>query len=172
MRSSWAICLVSFFFAACTAVKAPRGSVPTMVKMGTDVYGGWITLHLNDSSEVAGELIAVSGEQVIICRPGETRPVPLAQITTAQLVMFKTQEGGYATWTFLNSLLTVANGFFLIFTLPVNLVTGISTSTSEGRRENSLDYPATDWSELSKYARFPQGLPEGVELGDILSRTP
>jgi hypothetical protein len=88
----------------------------------------------------------------------------------ARLIIFKNMIGAFGAWTFFGSLLTISNGYFLLFTLPTTLIMGISTIAGEAKRLNFLDYPANSFENLSKYARFPQGLPEGLNIADLRPR--
>jgi len=76
----------------------------------------------------------------------------------------------YVVWTVAGSLLTISNGGFLIFTLPPVLISGILTTVAEANRINYLDYPSNSFKELSKHARFPQGMPKGIKSSDLLPR--
>ena len=51
--------------------------------------------------------------------------------------------------------------------LPAVLISGLTPVFTESDRINYSDYPYTSFKELSKYARFPQGMPEGIKLSDL-----
>jgi hypothetical protein len=95
-----------------------------------------------------------------------------SQIDSARLIMYNTHALDYALWTTLGSVSTLSNGFYLAFTLPLWLLTGIPVSTGEARRQNYIDYPASGWAEMGKFARFPQGMPAGINPSSLWPRPP
>lgn len=156
---------------SCSTVKAPRGSVPKREAMATDAYGGWITLSLiNNENAVEGEFIAVNSDSLHVMVRDKVQSFATTEISSARVVLFNTDIGRYATWTILGSLATLSNGGLLIFTFPMWLITGIVTGSAESNRINFYDYPTSDWSELNKFTRFPQGIPDEVKITDVKPR--
>lgn len=155
----------------CSTVKAPQGSVPRRKAIVTDAFGGWISVSSKTiQSTIQGELIAISSDSVLIMSESKVQVLSKVDIDNARIIFFNNESGAYSGWTFLNSLATISNGYFLVFTLPINLITGISTASGEAKRINYYDYPALTWEELNKYARFPQGLPDQVDTKEIKPR--
>lgn len=165
------ITLSATVLCGCSTVKAPHGSVPKRKAIVTDAFGGWISASLKTTrNSIQGEFIAISSDSVFIMSDNKVQPLPKADIASARIILFNNVSDNYSGWTFLNSLATISNGYFLIFTLPINLITGISTANAEAKRINYYDYPALTWDELSKFARFPQGIPEQVDTKEIKPR--
>ena len=155
----------------CSTIKAPIGSVPNRKAITTDAYGGWLEMRLNSSNDtVAGEFIAANEDSIYIMQSGEVQRYAIPNISFARVIIFNNSSGAYVVWTVAGSLLTISNGRFLIFSLPTVLVSGILTSVAEAKRINYLDYPSNSFKELSKYARFPQGMPEGIKTSDLNPR--
>ena len=163
MRSIRLTILLTVICLGCGSVKAPQGAVPTRVLLETDAYGGWIGVTGPNGEMTQGELIALTTDSVFVLDKNELHVIALGDVTAARLIMFKTAEGGYAVWTFLGSILTLTNGGFATFTLPATIISGVSTTFNEARRINYIDYPASSWAMIGKYARFPQGLPSNVD---------
>jgi hypothetical protein len=156
---------------SCSSVKAPLGTVPVRNALATDTFGGWIELSLiSPKDSISGEFIATSNDSLYIMDRGEVKIYAVSNISLARLVIFKNMSSTFGAWTFLGSLLTISNGAFLLFTLPTTLIMGISTTIGEAKRINFLDYPSNSIENLSKYARFPQGIPEGLNIADLRPR--
>jgi len=169
-KTLFTLCII--VVCGCSSVKAPKESVPRRKAIATDAFGGWVTISLKtNQNSIQGEFIAVASDSVYIMIDNEVQLVSRADINNARVIFFNTESGSYGVWTFLNSLATISNGYFLIFTLPLNLITGISTTTGESKRINYYDYPALTWEELNKYARFPQGIPEQLDIKEIKPRS-
>jgi hypothetical protein len=61
---------------------------------------------------------------------------------------------------------TISNGYLLGITAPLWIITGIVASSNESRAP-LRGVPPLVWADLAAYARFPQGLPPGIDLGEI-----
>ncbi|MBN1387216.1 MAG: hypothetical protein JW965_02145 [Bacteroidales bacterium] len=155
----------------CSTIKAPIGSVPNRKALTTDAYGGWLEMTINSSNDsITGEFIAANEDSIYIMQNGEIQIYAISNISFARVIIFNNARGAYLIWTVAGSLLTISNGGFFIFTLPTVLVSGILTTVAESKRVNYLDYPSNGFKELSKYARFPQGMPEGIKASDLNPR--
>lgn len=63
---------------------------------------------------------------------------------------------------------SIGHGFWGIVTLPLNLVITISIANDAAKGAYKVKYPELiTWSEMSKFARFPQGLPRNINPRDI-----
>jgi hypothetical protein len=155
----------------CSTVQAPRRSVPKLKGIETDAFGGWITLSLKGSqSSIAGELIAVDTDSIFVMRSDKIHLYSKTDISTARIILYNTGSNNFLAWTILGSLATISNGGFLIITLPITLIMGITTTVAEAKRINFYDYPNISWGELNKYARFPQGITSKININDIKPR--
>lgn len=165
----FAACIL--FMGSCKTATAPKGSVPNRNGIAWDGRGGWITLSFADSTrhQIKGEFIALGQDSVYIMNSDIFSSTPIADVRSASVIMYNTETTAYAMWTILSSLLTISNGGFLAITLPLTLITGISTTVGESRRINHFDYPENDWAELNKYTRFPQGI-ERINRKDLRFR--
>ena len=150
--------------AACTSVHAPRRSVPGRSKIVTDARGGWISIRDKYYRITEGELISVSDLVVYLVTPSGVIAVSKDDILSARLIIYNTNSSEYALWTTLGSISTISNGMFLVFTFPLWWVAGIPVMAGESDRANYIDYPAADWEHFTRFSRFPQGLPEGLDI--------
>lgn len=162
---------IIFFLGSCKTVTAPKGTVPNRNGIVWDGRGGWITMSFADSTQeqIKGEFIALGQDSVYIMNSDKLSSIPVADVRSAMVIMYNTETVGFTVWTLLSSLLSISNGAFLAITLPLNLITGISTTVGESRRVNYFEYPANDWTELNKYARFPQGM-ERINRKELIFR--
>lgn len=173
LRSSLvALIGMGLFMSHCQSVKAPKGAVPSRKGIATSAFGGWVSLSFLDSTRqtVEGEFIAVNNDTVYVMAGDKMDSFKTVDIRVARIILFSNDATGFGVWTALTSLGTISNGGFLIFTLPMTLVTGILTTVGESKRVNFFEYPTHDWEELSKYARFPQGIPPGVNVDHLKLR--
>lgn len=163
------LCLL-LITAACKPVSAPHRSVPKRQALVTDARGGWISIQNRHNNFFQGELIAVSDLLVYLVTPAGAMAIPKDDILSARVVIYNTNNFEYSLWTILGSLSTISNGLFLMFTAPLWYVVGIPVTAGESNRANYLDYPAADWEHMTKFCRFPQGLPEGLDLSLLRPR--
>lgn len=162
--------LLLVFLCGCASFHAPYRWLPVADKVPEDPYGGWIEVRYMhpDSIKVEnlkGELIAVNSDTLyLLDYPLSTlRILPAANIKSARLVRYFANEGAVGALTFLGSVSTISNGWFLLFTLPGWIVGGSIAATARSF-DPVMDFPEVSLRELSPYARFPQGLPKGVNI--------
>jgi len=148
---------------------APRGWLPEADATVTDAFGGWIAVEIGREkppTRVSGELIAVGTDTVLVFAGDQLVGLPRAAITKATLAGYDIEAEVLAQWATLGSLSTLSHGVGFIISLPVWLIAGV-TSTSSAARAPLLEYPKRSWAEIAAYARFPQGLPAGVDRSTL-----
>ncbi len=151
---------------ACASNSAPKGWLPKPVEAQTVAYGGWIELGYQEGKQVRradGELIAVSADSVWVLNKSQGVVIPTITVKSGKLTAYEAQTGPLKAWATLGSLATISNGAFLIFTAPMWLIGGSLTVGGESRSPERK-HPPLAWIELAPFARFPQGMPEGIEL--------
>lgn len=152
--------------AACARSSAPKGWLPKPAEAQVAAYGGWIEVTHGERKKqrrTDGELIAVSADSIWVLNEEQSLVIPTIAVQKAKLTAYAAQTGTLTTWTLVGTLATISNGAFLIFTAPMWLVGGPITVGSESRSAERKKPPLT-WVELASFARFPQGMPEGMEL--------
>jgi len=157
--------------AACAGNPAPSGFLPSPKEAVRDLYGGWIEVTVpaaGHDGRVAGELIAASADSVwILPDTGRgTVAVATGAVKEGRLVRYRSDAGAVAGYSTLGVISTLSNGYFLIFTAPAWIITGVVASSAESGAPIRRALPLT-WAELSAYARFPEGLPPGIDLAEI-----
>lgn len=158
----------------CAHSPAPRGWLPKADASATDAFGGWLIAETGPARKpvrVAGELISVEPDSVLVFQGDH--PVMLAKqgITKATLVGYDIDSGVLSTWATLGAISTLSHGAFLVFTLPMWSIAG-GVTTSQAVHASMLEYPKGSWTEIAKYARFPQGLPAGVDRMALRRKVP
>jgi hypothetical protein len=169
--------------AACVSNPAPSGWLPPAEVAATDAFGGWITVDTaaqaqrgwfagsaTRRTEIAGELIAVHADSVFLLADSTLVSLPRAQVRRATLFAYDAQWGGLATWGFLGTLSAISNGLYFLLTGPTWIIT---SSIAAGSRSRAPMVSLSDqggWERLRLYARFPQGLPEGLDRASLRPR--
>ncbi len=153
----------------CATTHAPRGWLASASAIRTDTYGAWINVEYDsvskEKAQLGGELIAISKDSIYIAN--ETfYIIALSSIKSARLVTYKSNAEVIGGLVLLGTLSTISHGWFLIFTAPMWIIGG---SIASGVRsfEPIVDYPKQELSRFVPFARYPQGLPAGIDRNQI-----
>ena len=140
--------------------------LPTHQQIGTHPYGAYIVAVQISTHETKGELIAVDSNQLIILQKhSETCvAIPLNQITVYKIRYARSNNKAWIIPFF--TLSTVIHGFIAIITAPLNLIVTSAVIIND-RNELSYTHKNISYEQLKMFARFPQGIPDGVKLEDI-----
>lgn len=162
----------------CASVQAPDGYLPDASGTQWDVYGGWITVDYGEKDSintVEGEFIGFQDSVVYILTESDLFTIRYEKVRSASLDVNTRQTGLFAGWTLLGTLSTASHGWYFILSAPLWLLTGIPSTVSasyDGRYAD--DHPGIAWwQSVTKFSRFPQGIPKGVDLNRLkLKRYP
>jgi hypothetical protein len=170
------ILLCPLLFTGCASTYSPVGWLPDTDEVAEQAFGGWLTIitypDTVDSQErwlqYGGEFISVDEKNVYLMYDS-IHIIPKKNIMKARLDLDEKNSGAYGFWTALGTLATLSNGFYAIFTAPFWLFSGIPATVGESSRdiyevENPDDFY---WTDVQKFARFPQGLPDKVDFKKI-----
>ena len=147
-----------FLFADCATVNAPSHWLSDPDRVASDVRGGWIDIK-SLQGRITGELIAATKDTVFVA-DSALHAVVSGDIASARLVTYDASSmGGYV---FLGTLSTISNGLFLIVTAPMWIIGGSIAATSRSF-DPVIDYPSKPLTDFAPFARFPQGLPLGLD---------
>jgi hypothetical protein len=154
-----------------SAPSAPDGWLPTPAEVSRDPRGAWIQVELQHQkgapkSIVEGELIAIGPSTLYVAEPGVLRAVAIDSVAQARLSYFATNPSVAAGATVGGILLTMSNGWFLVFTAPGWLAVGTGATASRSR-DGMLRSRDADWDEFRKYARFPTDMPPSFGTGPV-----
>lgn len=113
-----------------------------------------------------GELIAVTPDSLWVLSPGGGDIVALPDLVGGQMVGWNSQYGNVGAAAILGTLSTISNGWFLFLTAPMWVVGGSLAAASQSRHPIIRALPPR-WMELRRFARFPQGLPPGIDFREL-----
>ena len=150
--------------------KGPEG-LPSPSEMPFDASGAYISLENYARQFTRGELIAADEQGVYILveniekRDGGTiHNKELQKVGRQDIKAFAVYYamGKDQNWRIpVYTLGTLSHGWWLLFTLPLNLI-ATSASSNASKKEYSLRDKEITVDDLWKYARFPQGIPDSV----------
>lgn len=154
--------VLCFLLSNCATTNAPSDWLSDPEQVASDPFGGWIDVWSREG-RVTGELIAVTEDTMFAAGPG-LHAVALNDILSARLVIYDASSlGGFVL---LGTLSTFSNGWFLILTAPLWLIGG-SIAASRRSYDPIIDYPDKPLKQFAPFARYPQGLPSGLDRGRI-----
>jgi len=153
---------------ACAGNTAPAGFLVPPRLAQTEAYGGWVELLVTGGARVDGELIAVTADSVWVLGTASV-VVPVANVRQGKLTTTNAEVGNVAGATGLGVVSTISNGILLVFTMPLWIIVGTAAGSSQSYAPERR-VPPLHWAELNGFARFPQGLPDGVSLASLRAK--
>jgi hypothetical protein len=146
----------------------------SMSAVHTDAHGGFVVVRVAGQVDHQGELIAIGLEGVWVLAGDQLIVTPHERVSDLDVYAYDVTVGGVAGWGLLGTLSTISHGFFLVFSAPVWIVTTIAASASHSgsAHKGYVNNGRGDWSELTKWARFPQGMPPGLTTAEQLLGRP
>ena len=164
-----AVALLATILAGCATNPAPQSWQPAPKEAQRSVRGGWIALERKKPAmgRVEGELIAVDDDALHVLTAEGLRAVPRAEVRKAKLVGYGDESVALGAWMGLGTVSTLSHGYYLIFTAPLLWLLGGGAATSDESRAGFIKD-----AEFRAYARFPQGLPPGLDLATLGELSP
>ena len=154
--------LLTLIISSCTS---PR-YLPSSDKIDVNEYGSYIKIVHKTASNIDGELIAIDSNKIIVLAEDTKKcmTVPISEVKRFSLRYAQPKHYGWTIPVF--TLATIAHGWFLILTAPVNLIVTISV-TAGG--ENAFKYSDKNmtYDKLKMFARFPQGIPTNIDIANV-----
>ena len=148
----------------CAHSGAPAQWLPRAVDAAAETHGGWAVVHMKDRSRHAGELLALDADSAFVLEEGAC--VGLASVAIAHAVVtgYDSEAGKLGGWTALGAVSTLSHGYVSVVTLPTWLIVG-GAMTSLQSHAGRVD--VATWERARMYARFPQGLPPGIDRASL-----
>jgi hypothetical protein len=140
--------------------------LPSVNNIDINQHGSYIQIR-SKTKLVSGELIAVDSMNLVILSKQEKKciSVPVKDIKSFTLYYAKPKNYGWSIPVF--TLLTpFIHGSFAVLTIPVGLIVSISATIS-GEQAFTYTNKNMNYKNLEMFARFPQGIPPGVDLASI-----
>ncbi|MGE5179646.1 MAG: hypothetical protein ACM3PF_11165 [Bacteroidota bacterium] len=154
----------------CASSRAPSGWLDRPEDLVRSAYGGWVTIEpARGRARVEGELLAVGTDSVYVLGAGGFDAVPRAGMRSARLEVYRAQTGRAAGETTLGTIVSLSHGLGFIISGPIWIITG-SIAAGAGSREPLRDVSGATWESVSKYARFPAGMPPGIDRDALLPK--
>jgi hypothetical protein len=171
-RRETALVLVALTAAGCAAARAPEAYRQQATEIDHTARGGWILLEGGDKHHrilAKGELIAVGTDSVFVIGDSGWVGVAIADVEGGRFEAYHPALGGLVAWTVLGTVSSISHGLGGAVSVPVWIVVGsIATASASGSGLRSVpNDPGESWSEIGKFARFPQGLPPGLDRSSI-----
>jgi hypothetical protein len=140
--------------------------LPSPETIDVNPYGAYISLRLKNKQLLKGELIALDTSSLIVLDQMSKKCVFVSMQDIEKFELKYANHKDYGGAIPLSGLVTLTHGYWLLITLPVNLIVTVSVSQSS-RHAFSYNKQTIPLSQLQMFARFPQGIPPGVEVALI-----
>jgi hypothetical protein len=162
------LCLIIAWMGSCAAAPGPEGWLPSPKEALSDAFGAWMIVEYSSESGIKtaeGEFIAVEKNTVYLLTGISLEEIPILKVQHVTFATYK-ETRIVGAWTFLGFLSTISHGYFAAASAPIWLFTGIYNASAESTG-GITDSDFVVWDEIRKYARFPQGIPQGVDLRQL-----
>ncbi|MEO6902695.1 MAG: hypothetical protein ABI315_06025 [Bacteroidia bacterium] len=164
------IALLAILISSCSAPKY----LPSSDKIDVNQNGSYIKVNFYRAANIprslqtyyGGELIAIDSNKMVILS-ASTHKCATIQIKDVKRFNLRYAKPKHYGWTIpLYTLATIAHGFLLIYTAPINLIVTTAVTISG---ENAFQYNKRNmtYEKLKMFARFPQGIPPNIDLANI-----
>ncbi len=155
----------SVLLTTCATTTAPRGWLSIASESQTTAYGGWVSVQVVDGRErssLDGELVGVAADSIYILNAIDRfTAIAKTDISAAKITVYNSKSNDLTAWVILGTLSTASHGLVLILSAPVWVLTGSVAAISQSHVAQ-LRVPPKAWDEVRQYARFPQGIPPGL----------
>lgn len=154
--------LFALILSSCTSPKY----LPNSENIDINKYGSYINIARNAKPDFNGELIAIDSNSITILKASTKKciTIPMADVKRFELQYAAHKKHGWAIPFF--SLLTLSHGIGLVATLPINLIVTISVAVG-GKKSFTYSNKNMTYDKLKMFARFPQGVPEHINVDMI-----
>ena len=170
------ILFCALILSSCATNHAPRGWLPDRKDVAKEIYGGWLYVEwkgsLAEEEVTQGEFIGITDEACLLLDHSVLIRIPKDHISYASLKIHTDDRGAFFTWTLLGALGSISNGFYLVFTMTSWIIGGSIITSNEANSGLFVEeFPDTGWWRIvTRYSRFPQGIPKEVDLSKLKSK--
>ena len=159
--------MISCVLSGCARNPAPAAWRLTPAEAQRTARGAWVVLEpLTSSGEdrapeprIEGELIAVDADVIHILTASGLRSVLRAAPHRITVAGYRTPSAALLGWAAAGAVSTLSHGAFLIFTMPMWVISGFVVAHKE---RGAGVFHDDDTARL--FARFPQGMPPGLDV--------
>ena len=158
-----ALCLLaSVLVLGCARNTAPSGWLSLAPEASREAYGGWAMVWDSAGTQTDGELIAVNRDSVYVLTHRGLAVIPMRRVAKLNVTGYNSAAGTLALWGLAGTLGTISHGWFLLFSSPAWIITSSIAAVAHSREPREI-YPEVELDKLRIYARFPQGIPAGLD---------
>jgi hypothetical protein len=157
---------LSLLAAGCAGTPGPSGYLQPAQVAQHEAYGAWIDVDFReDRAELAGELVAIGPDTVFVLTRSGLHTIARASINAARLGTYDSEWANLAYWVTGGTFMTASHGGYAIITAPIWIIIGSITAAAVSREpiEDVRGNDTLRWQEVSKFARFPQGMPRDID---------
>ena len=151
---------------ACATSPGPVTWLPTGAETQRSAFGSWVEVRRIGGDTIGGELIAASRDTLWIFHGPRLISVGHQDVQSGRVIGWNAGASEVLGITVLGTLSTISNGFFLVLTAPIWMITGGVAGLAQAKKP-VLRFVVEDWTRLAPWARFPQGLPKGFPLDSL-----
>ncbi len=140
--------------------------MPKQEDVGVSPYGAHIKIYSELDYIIVGELLAVEDNKIYVLGEYSIDSVATDQVYKYKLTYAKPKN--YAWSIPLSLAAAIPSGLMAAYTGTAGLITSI-TATISARKSVQYTQKNLRMDELYQFARFPQGLPPGLDLNSLIS---
>ncbi|MEP7197658.1 MAG: hypothetical protein ABI851_14155 [Saprospiraceae bacterium] len=149
-------------FSACLSPKY----LPSSDKIDINRYGSYVKLVTYKTPIIKGELIAIDNNNIIVLTRHNkiSISIPVKEVKRFSLLYAKPKQYWWSIPPVVA--LPFIHGYFSVASVPLHLITtmAVNLSSKSDFMYNSMDI---SYEKLKMFARYPQGIPPGIELKSI-----
>lgn len=155
--------------AGCYQSSAPPRWLPLPVEAQRDAFGLWIRVQGQPKTAplAEGELIAVTTDSIHLLADGRLVSLARGTLCCAELTAYRIDLSELQLWSLFGTVSTVSHGFVLILTAPMWMLAGTVATSAASYAPRII---STDPLVLQPFARFPQGIPPGLDRTTLRSK--
>jgi hypothetical protein len=165
--------LIITVFLSLTTCSFPK-YLPKVDRLGEDRYGSYIKITQPNFKTAKGELIAVEYNCILVLADnklkGDTtifkKMLRIKPDKIEKYTVYFAKPPSYEAFIPILGLSTISHGYFIVFSLPVNLIATIAIA-SGAQRSSSYNMNQINLDQLRMFARYPQGIPLGIDTASI-----
>lgn len=137
------------------------------------VNGLYFECKVDGEFEIIGEIIEVDSTDIkILALNSEEGIMTISKdrIEKGDILVALTSDNPkkIKTWSSLINIAPLGHGYFGVVSIPINLISTIPMNNSAAKGAYRVNYPNNVfWKDISKFARFPQGIPDGIDPKSI-----
>ena len=144
--------------------------LPNVDHIGTNPYGAYIKVYSELEYIIVGELLAVEEAQIYVLSESWIDSIPVDKVYKYRITYAKAKNYAWSIPLLLAAAAPTGYGGWAILG-SLGLLTSISATVS-ARRAVQYNQKQVSIDSLYMFARYPQGLPEGLDLNSLISKAP